>query len=55
MYWIDPNGNDISDAVKVFCRMQTGETCFDATDIRPPTYSVDDWEVSAAVSLTIDD
>nr|AAW27810.1 unknown [Schistosoma japonicum] len=27
-YWIDPNGGSNKDAVKVFCRLNSGETCF---------------------------
>ncbi|VDQ07784.1 unnamed protein product [Trichobilharzia regenti] len=27
-YWIDPNGGSNKDAVKVFCRLRSGETCF---------------------------
>ena len=27
-YWIDPNGGLNKDAVKVFCRMKSRETCF---------------------------
>lgn len=26
-YWIDPNGNDVNDAIMVHCDMQTGSTC----------------------------
>lgn len=26
-YWVDPNIGSIADAIKVFCNMETGETC----------------------------
>jgi len=26
-YWIDPNGNDVKDAIMVTCNMETGATC----------------------------
>jgi len=27
MYWIDPNEGDGSDAIRVHCNMETGQTC----------------------------
>lgn len=29
-YWIDPNQGSAKDAIKVFCNMETGETCISA-------------------------
>ena len=26
-YWVDPNIGSTADAIKVFCNMETGETC----------------------------
>lgn len=26
-YWVDPNLGSTADAIKVFCNMETGETC----------------------------
>jgi len=26
-YWVDPNLGSSADAIKVFCNMETGETC----------------------------
>ncbi|KAF6361281.1 collagen type V alpha 2 chain [Rhinolophus ferrumequinum] len=29
-YWIDPNQGSVEDAIKVYCNMETGETCISA-------------------------
>lgn len=38
MYWIDPNGHDILDAAKVYCKISSSETCVEATT---PEYDED--------------
>lgn len=35
-YWIDPNQGSTKDAIKVFCNMETGETCISANPAEIP-------------------
>lgn len=42
-YWIDPNQGCNLDAIKVFCNMETGETCVYPTQ---PTVAQKNWYIS---------
>lgn len=35
-YWIDPNQGSVRDAIKVFCNMESGETCISANPASTP-------------------
>lgn len=35
-YWIDPNQGCSEDAIKVYCNMETGETCISANPAKIP-------------------
>lgn len=35
-YWIDPNQGSAEDAIKVYCNMDTGETCISANPSSVP-------------------
>lgn len=35
-YWIDPNQGCSEDAIKVYCNMETGETCMSANPSKIP-------------------
>lgn len=38
-YWIDPDGGNTRDAIRVFCNMETGETCLSASPATVPKKS----------------
>lgn len=42
-YWIDPNQGSGEDAIKVYCNMETGETCISAN---PSTIPLKTWWAS---------
>lgn len=35
-YWLDPNQGSTKDAIKVFCNMESGETCISANPASVP-------------------
>lgn len=38
-YWVDPNEGSLKDAIKVYCNMETGETCVSANPASIPRKS----------------
>lgn len=38
-YWVDPNQGSVEDAIKVYCNMDTGETCISANPSTIPRKS----------------
>lgn len=47
-YWIDPNQGCVEDAIKVYCNMETGETCISAN---PSTVPRKTWWASKSSDL----
>ncbi|KAI1237020.1 hypothetical protein IHE44_0014273 [Lamprotornis superbus] len=47
-YWIDPNQGCVEDAIKVYCNMETGETCISAN---PATVPRKTWWASKSSDL----
>lgn len=47
-YWIDPNQGCVEDAIKVYCNMETGETCISAI---PSTVPRKTWWASRSSDL----
>lgn len=47
-FWIDPNQGCVEDAIKVFCNMETGETCISA---HPATIPRKTWWTSRSPDL----
>lgn len=47
-YWIDPNQGCVEDAIKVYCNMETGETCISAS---PSTIPRKTWWASRSSDL----
>lgn len=35
-YWVDPNQGSIKDAIRVFCNMESGETCISGNPANIP-------------------
>lgn len=47
-YWIDPNQGCVEDAIKVYCNMETGETCISANPSSIPRKT---WWTSRSADL----
>lgn len=66
-YWIDPNQGCVEDAIKVFCNLETGESCIPAnpasiprktwwtsrsSDLKPVWYGLDMNRGSQVIKVT---